>query len=207
MRHEFEVIRLWEQPTQPFLESTGLLPLAVLTDTPNRAQTLRRVAECIENVPDVRVQSNVAASTGILAGLTLEKSFINQVLRKEIMQQSVIYQEWKEELEQSGETRLVLRQLTRRVGDVSSEMRSQIQALSLKQLEALGEALLDFSDPVDLVNWLQNNQAESAVPDSQGFRKECATGVTSINDSSIFSNKGCSSLKARQVNAGLFCAF
>jgi predicted transposase YdaD len=26
-RHEFEVIRLWEQPTQPFLESTDLLPL------------------------------------------------------------------------------------------------------------------------------------------------------------------------------------
>jgi predicted transposase/invertase (TIGR01784 family) len=27
LRAEFEVIRLWEQPTEPFLESTGLLPL------------------------------------------------------------------------------------------------------------------------------------------------------------------------------------
>ena len=52
------------------------------------------------------------------------------------MQQSVIYQEWKEELEHSGETRLVLRQLTRRIGDVSPEMRSQIQSLSLDRIEA-----------------------------------------------------------------------
>jgi len=28
--------------------------------------------------------------------------------------------------------------------------------LSLPQLEDLGEALLDFSDPVDLVTWLEN---------------------------------------------------
>ncbi|NJK29112.1 MAG: Rpn family recombination-promoting nuclease/putative transposase, partial [Acaryochloris sp. SU_5_25] len=102
MRHEFEVIRLWEQPTQPFLESTGLLPLAVLTNTPDQAQTLRQVAERINFVPEMRVQSNVAASAGILAGLTLKRDFINQVLRKEIMQQSVIYQEWREEFLQEG---------------------------------------------------------------------------------------------------------
>ena len=102
MRHEFEVIRLWEQPTQPFLELAGLLPLAVLTNTPDRAQTLRQVAERIEAVPELRTQSNIAASAGILAGLTLEKHFINQVLRREIMQQSVIYQEWREEFLQEG---------------------------------------------------------------------------------------------------------
>ena len=73
------------------------------------------------------------------------------------MQQSVIYQEWKEELEHSGETRLVLRLLTCRIGDVAPELRSQIQALSLDQIEALGEALLDFSEPADLVKWLQEH--------------------------------------------------
>ena len=170
-RHEFEVIRLWEQPTQLFLESTGLLPLAVLTDTSDQAQTLRQVADRIDAVPEIRIQSNVAASTGILAGLTLEKSFINQVLRKEIMQQSVIYQEWKEEFlqegrqegEQTGALReaqsLILRQLNRRIGDISPELQSQIQSLSLDQLETLGEALLDFTEPTDLINWLQGHQA------------------------------------------------
>jgi hypothetical protein len=40
---------------------------------------------------------------------------------------------------------------------VAPEVRSQVQSLSLTQIEALGEALLDFSNPSDLANWLQNN--------------------------------------------------
>jgi predicted transposase/invertase (TIGR01784 family) len=158
-RHEFEVIRLWEQPTQPFLESTGLLPLAVLTQTADASQTLRQVAERVESIPELRVQSNVAASAGILAGLLLKKDFINQVLRRDIMQQSVIYQEWREEFlqegEQIGETKLVLRLLSRRIGELTPEMRSQIQALSLDRLESLGEALLDFTKPNDLNDWMR----------------------------------------------------
>lgn len=163
LRAEFEVIRLWEQPTEPFLESTGLLPLAVLTLTPDKAQTLRQVAAKVDKIEDRRVQSNVAASAGILAGLILEKGFINQVLRREIMQQSAIYQEWKEEFLQEGEQTgilkgeqaLVHRQLTRRIGMLTPAMQTQIQALSLAQLESLGEALLDFSQPEDLVEWLR----------------------------------------------------
>ena len=56
---------------------------------------------------------------------------------------------------QEGEQSLVLRLLNRRIGDVSPEMRSQIQSLSLDQLEALGEALLDFTESSDLVDWLR----------------------------------------------------
>jgi predicted transposase/invertase (TIGR01784 family) len=159
-RHEFEVIRLWEQPTQSFLEARGLLPLAVLTQTSDAAQTLRQVAARIEAIPELRVQSNVAASTGILAGLLLKRDFINQILRRDIMQQSVIYQDILQEGEQTGALKqgqsLVLRQLTRRIGEVSPEMRSQIQALSLPQLEALGEALLDFTKPDDLHEWIRS---------------------------------------------------
>ncbi|NJM77914.1 MAG: Rpn family recombination-promoting nuclease/putative transposase [Acaryochloridaceae cyanobacterium RU_4_10] len=163
MRAEFDVVRLWEQPTQLFLESTGLLPLAVLTQTPDKAQTLRQVAAKIEVISEQRVQSNVAASAGILAGLTLKRDFINQVLRREIMQQSVIYQEWREEFLQEGEDKgalregqtLILRQLTRRIGDVTPELRSQVQSLPLNQLEDLGEALLDFKNGADLQDWLR----------------------------------------------------
>jgi predicted transposase/invertase (TIGR01784 family) len=161
MRYEFEVIRLWEQPTQPFLESTGLLPLAVLTKTSDKTQNLRQVASRVEAISDLTIQSNVAASAGILAGLLLKRDFINQVLRKEIMQESVIYQE----IEQGGIVKgkleegqsLILRLLTRRIGALTPSLQSQIQALSLSQLEVLAEALLDFSEPSDLANWLRSN--------------------------------------------------
>ncbi|MGF1601622.1 MAG: DUF4351 domain-containing protein [Thermosynechococcaceae cyanobacterium] len=51
------------------------------------------------------------------------------------------------------------RQLTQqRIGHVNSEVRSQIEGLSLEQTEALGEALLlDFTERADLVEWLRSH--------------------------------------------------
>lgn len=58
---------------------------------------------------------------------------------------------------QEGEQVLVLRQLQRRVGNLPEEIQQRICSLSLEQLEALGEALLDFSANADLLDWLDNN--------------------------------------------------
>lgn len=72
------------------------------------------------------------------------------------LKETKVYQEALQEGRQEGEERLVLRQLTRRFGAVSLGMKAQIRALSLSQLESLGEALLDFSQPSDLQNWLRS---------------------------------------------------
>jgi predicted transposase/invertase (TIGR01784 family) len=56
-----------------------------------------------------------------------------------------------------GERSLVLRQLTRRLGTLPVSAEAQVQALALPQLEALGEALLDFVQLSDLTEWLQSN--------------------------------------------------
>ena len=81
------------------------------------------------------------------------------------MRESVIYQEIQQEAlqqgQQQGEATLVLRLLTRRVGQLTPEMRSQIQQLRVAQLEELGEALLDFSSMQDLTDWLQDSSGES----------------------------------------------
>lgn len=78
-----------------------------------------------------------------------------------VLRESPWYQEIQQEGWQGGKLEeaqsLILRQLTRRIGDVSPDLRSQIQSLSLDQLETLGEALLDFTESADLVNWLQEN--------------------------------------------------
>jgi Domain of unknown function (DUF4351) len=50
--------------------------------------------------------------------------------------------------ERSGEVRL---------GTLPTSAEAQVQALALPQLEALGEALLDFAQLLDLTNWLQGN--------------------------------------------------
>jgi predicted transposase/invertase (TIGR01784 family) len=56
-----------------------------------------------------------------------------------------------------GERSLVLRLLRRRVGTLPTSVEAQVQALDLPQLEALGEALLDFAQLSDLTDWLQSN--------------------------------------------------
>ncbi|AFZ55968.1 DUF2887 domain-containing protein [Anabaena cylindrica FACHB-243] len=56
---------------------------------------------------------------------------------------------------EEGERKIILRQLNRRLGNIPDLLLSKIQALSLERLEALGDALLDFSTLVDLEGWLQ----------------------------------------------------
>lgn len=101
-RHEFEVVRLWEQPTEIFLRYPGLFPFAVLGQTDDRTSTLQQVAQEIIGIPDQRLQNNVAAATAILAGLVLEKELIQRVLRRDNMRESVIYQEIEAEAKAEG---------------------------------------------------------------------------------------------------------
>jgi predicted transposase/invertase (TIGR01784 family) len=54
-----------------------------------------------------------------------------------------------------GETRMVMRLLNRRLGKkVPAQYLTQIQQLTVMQLEDLGEALLDFTTVADLESWL-----------------------------------------------------
>jgi len=49
---------------------------------------------------------------------------------------------------------LILRQLNRRVGTIAPELKVKVGALTIEQLEDLGEALLDFATIADLEDWL-----------------------------------------------------
>jgi hypothetical protein len=49
---------------------------------------------------------------------------------------------------------LLLRLLERRCGPLSEAQRASIRALDLQRLEQLGDAVLDFHGPADLIAWL-----------------------------------------------------
>ncbi len=53
-----------------------------------------------------------------------------------------------------GERSLMQRLLTRRFGDLQDPIGVQISSLTIDQLEALGDALLDFTTIDDLTHWL-----------------------------------------------------
>lgn len=107
------------------------------------------MAEKVEELEDEQ-RAEIATYTEILAGLKYNKNLLRNLFREEMMRESVIYQDILRE----GERSLVLRQLTRKVGELSPQMRDRVNNLSLEQIENLGEALLDFQGMDDLEAWL-----------------------------------------------------
>ena len=78
------------------------------------------------------------------------------------LKQTRFYQDVFTEGEQSGQQKgrqeegvtLILRQLQRRCGEGAPAVQERIRRLNLPQLEALGEALLEFGGLADLEQWL-----------------------------------------------------
>jgi predicted transposase YdaD len=155
-RHQYQVIRIWEQDSETLLKSPALLPLAVLAKTDEPNKLLQQVALEIDKIEEQAQQNTIAACVELLAGLKFEKQLIKQYFREETMEESVIYQEIIQKGVKSGKLELISRLLKRRIGEISAKLESQIKELSGEKLDELSEAILDFSQPDDLVNWMAN---------------------------------------------------
>jgi predicted transposase YdaD len=154
--HRIYLDELTDVPTESF--GVGLMQLiladsedaipqaqALLTKTHTQGQTNSKIAAIIEIIETILIYKFPL----------LGREEIERMLGLGELRETKVYQEALHEGEQTGEARLVLRQLTRRIGSMAPEVLVQIQSLSLPQLESLGEALLDFSQPDDLVEWLR----------------------------------------------------
>ena len=144
LSHQFNVIRIWEQPTEIFQQYQGLLPFAALSQTNNPEETLRQVARQIENIEDKQVQSNVAASTAIISGIALNKEIIQRLLRSEIMKESVIYQEILLEGEAKGLAKGEARGIAKGEAKGKAETARQI-ALNMMQSNISGDLVAQFT--------------------------------------------------------------
>ncbi|MEH2120504.1 hypothetical protein [Nostoc sp.] len=120
----------------------GLLPFVVLSQTNDPTMVLTQVAKAVEAISDRQLQRNIAAASGILAGLVLKKDVIRKILRIEIMRESVIYQEILEEGEAKGKaqgkaetTRKLALNLLRI--EMNVEQIAQVTELSIEQIKVL----------------------------------------------------------------------
>ena len=84
------------------------------------------------------------------------------------LQQTRVYREAVAEGEAKGkaeereigldrERALILKLLNRKLGNLSTQLQSEVSALSIDNIESLGEALLDFTSISDLESWLSQN--------------------------------------------------
>jgi predicted transposase/invertase (TIGR01784 family) len=113
-----------------------------------------------------RQKGNEAASRAIIELVTTIMAYrFVQMSRAEVeamlditLKETRVYREIKEEGRQEGRQEeaatLLLRQLTKRFGNLPETAQTAIAALSLSALEDLSEALLDFTSLADLKRWL-----------------------------------------------------
>jgi predicted transposase/invertase (TIGR01784 family) len=166
-RHEYQVLRLWEQDPEVFLNDPALLPFASLAAASDPVLLLQQVAQQVSRIESTQQRQEVCGYAELLAGLKFNKQLIRQVFAEGFMRESVIYQEifqegvqegvqkGRQEGRQEGELALVLLLLEQRVGQLPDELRDRLSTLDLPQLEILAVALLNFSQVSDLVNWLE----------------------------------------------------
>ncbi|WP_424101988.1 Rpn family recombination-promoting nuclease/putative transposase [Moorena producens] len=170
--HRYRIIRLWEQDPLPLLANRALLPLATLarSNSPNRL--LEQVVTEIDRIEEKPLRGNLAACVDVLAGLRFEKDLVRRLLREEVMEESVTYQDiiqkgvqkglqqglqqGLQRGKQEGVLLVVMRQLTLRLGLLDPVLQQRIEGLSITRLEELSEALLDFETVRDLAVWLDN---------------------------------------------------
>jgi predicted transposase YdaD len=160
--HRYQVIRMWEQDSALFLNNPVLLPLAPLTRTNSPQNLLSQVAENIAKIEDNDIKRDITAYSRILASLRFQQDFICQFLSEDIVKESAIYQDILQKGEARGEVRgqvrTIMRLLSRRLGEIDSSLVEQIKILTIEKLDALTEALLEFSEVTDLVTWLNRHK-------------------------------------------------
>jgi predicted transposase/invertase (TIGR01784 family) len=142
------------------------LILADTTSAVSQAQALMsRTRTQAQAEPKIRAIIGLIETILVYKFPQLSREEIERMFGLSELKETKVYQEalqeGRQEGRQEGEARLVLRQLIRRFGAISPEMQAQIQVLSLSQIESLGEALLDFSQPSNLQDWLQKIAQEA----------------------------------------------
>jgi predicted transposase YdaD len=167
-RQDYFVINLWEVGAETVFERSldTLLPFVPVLKNGGDPEKLRRaLTELQQHEELVELESLL----GFFASFVLDTELVSQILRWDmtVLRESPWYQEILQEGRKGGiqegryegELSLTLRQLTRRFGSIAPAVETQIRSLSLDQLDSLGEALLDFSEPTDLETWLQQNRS------------------------------------------------
>ena len=120
-----------------------------------QAATLDEIPQTLGEVSEIELALNIANQ----ANMTVEE--LEVVERRSMMLQDekgrITYakEEGRKEGEQQGKSGLIIRLLTKRFGEISEAITSQIENLSIQDLENLGEDFLDFNSLSDLERWLE----------------------------------------------------
>ena len=118
--------------------------LLTKTNTEILSPSSRAIIEMITTIMVYKFEKLSRTEVESMLGITLKETRVYREIKEE----------GREEGLEQATVNLVIRQLTKRFGELSPEIRTAISALPLPVLEDLSEALLDFTNLADLQVWL-----------------------------------------------------
>lgn len=151
----FEVIRVWQQPAEFFLQGgLGTLPLALLSDIefdelPDAIDQIKRRVD--QEIPTEADRTEFWSTTEILLDAVYDDTVVQSLLKgiANMRESSVVIrylEEGRQEGRQEGLRHFLYRMGTRRFGEPDDTTRQRIDAISdFDQLEQLAERILEAS--------------------------------------------------------------
>jgi len=168
LEFKYQVVQLNRLYWRDFLERSNPVASALMSKMRIRPEERPKVkAECLRLLATLKLNP---AKMQLISGFVDTYLRLNQEEQKVFEEKITEFQpeqkegvmeivtSWMEQGIERGQKRealsLISRLLSRRVGVISPELESQIQELSLTELETLAEDLLDFNSVEDLQQWL-----------------------------------------------------
>ena len=126
------------------------------------AQGLEVIPSSLEEESEIKAALNIA-----------NRANLNNEELEEIQKEEILIEDRKGEISLAiregigigreegigiGVVKLILRQIRRKFGEITPEVQTQIEQLSLEKLDILGEEIFDLATIVDLENWLNIQQ-------------------------------------------------
>lgn len=168
LKFNYTVIQLNRLRWRDFLDQPNPVATALMTQMQVAHEDRPKVkAECLHLLATLKLNPAKSRVIGVFIESYLkltaaENKLYEQVLaelapegREATMEMMTSWhQAGRQEGLQAGKEDLVIRQIRRRFGDVSTSLIQQIDRLTVEQLNELGEALFDFANLADLKQWL-----------------------------------------------------
>ncbi|SHF22611.1 hypothetical protein SAMN02745218_01741 [Desulfofundulus australicus DSM 11792] len=156
LEYSYTVIRVWEERRQPVITAklVGLYPLLPLMkgddakESPEQA--LKKCIDAVQEIEDESLRQDLLAAMAILAGGKYPPDLVLSMIRREMVMESPIFQEWVREERAEAEARgkveakqdAICKYLRRRFGDASAGLQQEVREMaSLEVLDGVMEEL------------------------------------------------------------------
>ncbi|WP_445330271.1 DUF4351 domain-containing protein [Tychonema sp. BBK16] len=119
--------------------------------------SLQEIPAEMSEVPQIKKAFEIADDVS----LTYEESDTLQKQEFFVQDMQSLVEEGRQEGRQEGQVKLIMRLLSRRLGQINPDFEIRIRQLPIDKLENLAEAMLDFSKAEDLTAWLEANSSKT----------------------------------------------